>query len=110
MIQNPEKLSKLPSQKHHVLTGIRFFFVGAIAGSISTFGSYEVIFSSFHIVFHPYVIFACLILGAFFGICVTFIADDYDRFQWIALPLAFLIGITIPLFAYLILSFLAGPS
>ena len=110
MIQNHEKLSELPSRKHHVLTGIRFFFLGAIAGSISAFGSYEVVFSKFHIVFHPYVILVCLVLGAFFGICVTFIANDYDRFRWIALVLAFLMGITIPFFAYLILSFLAGPS
>ncbi len=110
MIQNREKLSKLQLHKHRVLTGIRFFVLGAIAGSISAFGSYEVIFSRFHINFHPYVILVCLILGAFFGICVTFIANDYDRFRGIALGLAFLIGLTIPFFAYLILSFLAGPS
>jgi hypothetical protein len=105
-----EKLTELPSRKRPALTGRLFFFLGAIAGSASAFWSYNAILGRFSIIFHPNVILASLILGAFFGIAVTLIAAEYDRFRWIVLGAAIFIGVTIPFYVYLILSFLAGPT
>ena len=107
---NHEKLSELSLHKRPILSGTLLFVLGAIAGSASAFWSYTIALAGFGIIFsRPYVL-ACLILGAFFGLCVTFAADEYNRLRAAALVVAIVIGAMIPIDIYLLLSFLAGPT
>jgi hypothetical protein len=82
LMSNHEKLSELSSRKRRGLTGSLLLFLGAILGSAS----------------------------AFFGLCVTFAADEYDQFRGAALVIAIFMGALVPIDIYLILSFLSGPT
>jgi hypothetical protein len=109
-MRNHEKLSELPSRKRPVIPISLLFFLCVIMGSASTFWSYKVVLGTFSIVFPPYVIWTCLILSAFFGLGAASVAEEYDRLRWIAVVAAVFIGVMVPIGAYLILSFLAGPT
>jgi MFS family permease len=110
LMPNHKKLAELPSRKRPTLTGSLLFFLSAIMGTASAFWSYKVVLGRFSIVFHPYVILACLFLGAFFGLGAALIADEYDRLRAMAFVVAIFLGVLVPIGAYLILSFLAGPT
>ena len=110
LMPNHEKLSELSSRKRPVLTGSLLLFLGASVGSASAFLSYRMALTRFGIIFPRSYVLACLILGAFFGLCVTFAADEYDRFRGAALVVAIFMGALVPIDIYLILSFLAGPT
>jgi hypothetical protein len=100
----------LPSPERPMLTGNRLLFLGAIAGSIGTFWCYKLLMGWLSIIFPFPIVLACLAIGAFSGIGVTSLADEYGRFRWVALAAAICIGMIAPFVAYLILSFLAGPT
>ncbi len=107
---NHEKVSELPLRKRPILSGTLLFVLGAIVGSASAFWSYTIALARFGIIFpRPYLL-ACLILGAFFGLCVTFAADEYNRLRAAALVAAIVMGAMVPMDIYLLLSFLAGPT
>ena len=110
LTENHENLSELPSSKRPVLIGNMFLFLGAIAGGVGAFWGYTVIHNWLSIIFPVPLFLACLVLGAFSGIGVTSVADDYNRSRWLALPAAILIGMMVTYGVYLILSFLAGPT
>jgi len=107
---NHQKLSELPSRKRPVLPGSLLFFLNAIVGTASAFWSYKVVLGKLSIIFHPYIVLACLFLGAFFGFGAALIADEYDRLRAMAFVIAIFLGVMVPIGAYLILSFLAGPT
>ena len=88
LVPNNEKFSETHSRKHRVLTGSLLFFLGALAGSASAFLSYKVVLGWFRIIFSLPFILVCLILGAFFGIGATVIADEHNRLRWVALAVA----------------------
>jgi len=107
---NHEKSPRQSSHKRPVLAGNLLLFLGAIAGSASAFWSYKALLGRFSIIFPVAYILACLIVSAFSGIGVTSVADKHDRLRWIALMVTIFIGVMVPICAYLILSFLAGPT
>ena len=110
MVPKDKELSKLLSYKRPLLTGNRFLFLGAIAGSISAFWSYKAIIGSFGITFPALFVLVCLVISALSGIGITSIADEHGRLRWLALVVAVFIGMMVPYGGYLILSFFAGPT
>jgi hypothetical protein len=100
----------LPSPKRSLLTANRLLLLGAIAGSIGTFWCYMTLVNWLSISFPTPVVLVCLVIGAFSGIGVTSLADEHSRFRWAALAAAIFIGMMVSFVAYLILSFLAGPT
>ena len=93
-----------------MLTGNRLHFLSAITASVSFFWSYQAIANWLSIIFPAPIVLACLVISAFAGIGLTSLAEEQHRFRWIALGAAIFIGMLITYVAYLILSFLAGPT
>jgi len=93
-----------------MLTGNRFLFLGAITASVSFFWSYNAIANGLSIIFPVPIMLACLVISAFAGIGITSLVEEQHRFRWLALGAAIFIGNLITYLAYLILSFLAGPT
>ena len=96
--------------KRRVLTGTIFLFFGAIAGGVGAFWGYKALQSWLTVIFTDPLFWACLVFGAFSGIGVASVADDYNRLRWLSLLVAIFIGMMVTYGVYLILLFLAGPT
>jgi hypothetical protein len=110
LVENNEKLSAAPLRRRAELTGPRLILLGMLIGGTCTLLSSAMFLGGLGIMSPlPYLL-VTIVLGSFVGAFVTILASKFDEARWIALVVAALVGLAIPICLIQMLFLLAGLS